>query len=156
MARNDHRRACAGLIALVAFASTTWTSRVGQGRVELGPVEWLEVTLGGVRWLTLGGFVVNPSFPARPDNSGRALLRYATHVEVELTKVFGAGVDATFFSDRRAKNPVAPSELDFTAEAIARLRKVETHLAYERDMPVDRGGLVQQLLYLSFVVAFDP
>lgn len=106
-------------------------------------------------WFTLGGFVVNPTFPSRPDNTGRALLRYASHFELELTKNFGFGVDTTFFSDRREKNPIAPSELDLTAEIIIRLLKVETHIAYERDMPVDRGGLVQQFAYVTFAVALD-
>jgi hypothetical protein len=106
-------------------------------------------------WFTLGGFVINPTYAARPDNSGRALLRYASHFEVEVTKTFGFGVDTTFFSDRREKNPVAPSELDLTAEVIIRLLKVETHVAYERDMPLDRGGLVQHFAYVTFAVALD-
>jgi hypothetical protein len=119
------------------------------GLKDLGAAEDLRGSL------TLGGFVVNPTFPARPDNSGRALLRYAAHLEMELTKNFGIGADTTFFSDRREKNPVAPSELDLTAEVIIRLLKVETHVAYERDMPIDRGGLVQHFAYVTFAVALD-
>jgi hypothetical protein len=39
-----------------------------------------------------------------------------------------------------------PSELDVTMDLGARLDKLELHLAYERDMPVDGGGFVQHLV----------
>jgi hypothetical protein len=32
---------------------------------------------------------------------------------------------------------------------------MEVHLAYERDMPVDQGGLVQSFLYALLVYNFD-
>jgi hypothetical protein len=57
-------------------------------------------------------------------------------------------------TDRRA-SALRPSELDFTADVILRPFGVELHVAYERDMPVDRGGLVQQLVYVLGVVPFD-
>ena len=97
---------------------------------------------------TLGWFAVNPSYAARPDNTGRALFRYALHLSVRYTKYFFVGVDTTFFTDRRT-NPVAPSELDFTGEiGVSVVDGVDIHLAYERDMPVDQGGFVQQFLML--------
>jgi len=49
---------------------------------------------------------------------------------------------------------VRPSELDFTPEIIGRFSRYEVHLAYERDMPVDRDGLVQHFLYLLASVSF--
>lgn len=107
-------------------------------------------------WLTLGGFVFNPTYAARPDNSGRALMRYAAHVEtVFLGGWLAVAVDGTSFTDRRAKNPIAPSELDLTLDLVLRWRALEGHLAYERDMPVDRGGLVQQLVYVLVAASFD-
>jgi hypothetical protein len=51
------------------------------------------------------------------------------------------------FTDRQT-SPFRPSELDLTPEIVLRLEPFEFHLAYERDMPVDRGGLVQQFVYL--------
>lgn len=107
-------------------------------------------------WLTLGGFALNPTYAARPDNSGLALLRYALHSEVSVEDDrVSLGFDFTFFSDRQAKNPIAPSELDFTVDLILHEAPYELHLAYERDMPVDRPGLVQHFVYALFVVAFD-
>ncbi len=105
-------------------------------------------------WLTLGCFAYNPNYYARPDNTGLALLRYGLHNEIS----FWGGrlafaVDATMFSDRQARVVVRPSELDLTPEVIFRIGAAEMHLAYERDMPLDRGGLVQHFAYLLAVWA---
>ena len=119
----------------------------------LGP-SLLDGDLSG--YATLGWFAVNPTYAARPDNSGRALLRYAAHSELSLWhRRLALGADATFFSDRKADNPVAPSELDITGELIGRAEPFEVHVAYERDMPIDRGGLTQSLLYVVVAYGFD-
>jgi len=111
---------------------------------------------GDVRgYLTLGWFAINNTYFARPDNTGLALFRYAAHVEIAgFDDHFALGLDAIFFTDKQASNVVRPSELDFTPEIIARFSRYEVHLAYERDMPVDRGGLVQQFIYLLASVSF--
>jgi hypothetical protein len=102
-----------------------------------------------------GWFIYNPSYYARPDNTGRALLRYMLHGELSLwDDLFSVGLDGTFFTDKD-KNAVAPSELDLTPEIIFHKSRYELHVAYERDMPVDRGGLVQHWVYSAFVVTFD-
>jgi hypothetical protein len=107
-------------------------------------------------YATLGWFAVNPSYAARPDNSGRALFRYAAHSELSLWhRRLALGADGTFFSDRKASNPIAPSELDVTGELIGRADPFEVHLAYERDMPIDQGGLTQSLLYVVIAYGFD-
>lgn len=106
-------------------------------------------------WLTLGCFAFNPTYAARPDNSGRAFLRYAAHAEsVFWTGRFSFALDATSFTDR-VTNAFRPSELDLTFDAIVRFAPMELHLAYERDMPVDRSGLVQHFLYTLAAFAFD-
>lgn len=106
-------------------------------------------------WVTLGGFLFNPSYAARPDNSGLALLRYAAHVEVSaFDDLLSVGFDATLFTDRTA-SWLGPSELDFTTELIFHKGRFEAHLAYERDMPVDRPGLVQHFVFLAGAVSFD-
>jgi hypothetical protein len=111
---------------------------------------------GDVRgWLTLGWFAYNRSYFARPDNTGLALFRYAAHAEISFWDDHVAlGLDAIFFSDKQAANVFRPSELDFTPELIGRFSRYEGHLAYERDMPLDRGGLVQHFLYLLGSVSF--
>jgi hypothetical protein len=106
-------------------------------------------------WATLGVFAYNPSYAARPDNSGLALLRYALHTEVSvLDDLWSLGLDATMFTDREG-NPLRPTELDFTVEAIFHFGAFEVHLAYERDLPLDRSGLVQQFVYLLGGWSFD-
>jgi len=107
-------------------------------------------------YLTLGWFAVNPSYAARPDNTGRALLRYAAHSELSVwQRHLALGVDGTFFTDKRESNVLRPSELDLTGELIGRYDPFEVHVAYERDMPIDRGGLVQSLLYVIVAYGFD-
>lgn len=107
-------------------------------------------------WGTLGVFTVNPSYFARPDNTGRALFRYAAHAQISAWDgLLALALDATFFTDRQASNVVRPSELDFTPELIVRRRAFELHLAYEMDMPVDRGGLSQRFLYALLAWSFQ-
>jgi hypothetical protein len=112
---------------------------------------------------TLGAFVVNPTYAARPDNSGIALLRYALHGEVSFLQSHAAiGLDGTMFTDRR-HHPVTPSELDLTPELIGRLDPFELHLAYERDMPISEPALLstqnaphtQHFVYLLAAWSFD-
>lgn len=107
-------------------------------------------------FFTLGWFTINPSYAARPDNTGSALFRYGFHTELSVWHdYFSVGLDLTMFTDRRADNPVGPSELDLTYEAIVHFSPFEAHLAYERDMPIDRGGLVQSFIYALLVWNFD-
>lgn len=107
-------------------------------------------------WVTLGGFVFNPTYAARPDNSGHALFRYALHGEVStFGDLFSLGLDGTFFTDRETDFVLRPSEFDFTVDLIFHGGPFEVHLAYERDMPVDRPGVVQQFVYVLGVVSFD-
>lgn len=106
-------------------------------------------------WITAGWFAVNKAYFARPDNTGLALLRYGAHGELAAWKKHVAlGLDGTMFTDRR-ESAVGPSELDLTISAIFRAFNTDLQIAYERDMPVDRGGLVQQLLYVLASVPFE-
>ncbi len=119
----------------------------------------LEDALGGgdvSGWFTAGAFLLNPTYAARPDNSGLAFLRYGWHMEISAWKEHVAlGLDATMFTDRRVANSVKPTELDFTPEIVGRLPPFDLHLAYERDMPLDRGGLVQEFVYVLVGWQFD-
>jgi hypothetical protein len=107
-------------------------------------------------WATLGVFAYNPTYFARPDNTGRALMRYGYHVELSvLDDLVSLGLDFTSFTDRRARRPLRPSELDFTPELIFHFAAYEVHVAYERDLPLDRGGLVQQFVYALVAWSFE-
>lgn len=106
-------------------------------------------------FLTLGTFLYNPTYASRPDNSGLALFRYASHVELSVWHDhLSFGVDTTFFTDR-TESHFRPTELDLTPEIIGRIGAFELHLAYERDMPLFRGGLVQDFLYAVWGYSFD-
>lgn len=107
-------------------------------------------------WVTLGWFAYNPSYFARPDNTGRALLRYAGHVELSLwDDLVSLGLDATFFTDRESSQVLAPTELDLTPALIFHRKSFEAHLAFEMDRPLDRSGLVQQFVYVLGVWSFS-
>ena len=113
-------------------------------------------------WFTLGWFAVNPkdrgTYFARPNNTGRALLRYAWHGELSVfDDVVSFAVDTTFFTDRGSHGSVLPTELDLTPEIILRRRPWELHVVYERDMPLDSSEpyLVQHFAYLLAVYEFD-
>ena len=110
-------------------------------------------------WATVGVFAVNPTYAARPDNSGNALFRYALHVETSFLEEHAAiGLDATMFTDRDT-SALRPSELDFTPELIGRFEPFEFHVAYERDMPIDglgaQPGYTQHFVYALAVWGFD-
>jgi hypothetical protein len=106
-------------------------------------------------WVTLGCFAVNPTYAARPDNSGRALFRYALHAELSiLDDLLSFGLDGIMFTDRQTAAFV-PSELDITPEIILHAAPFELHLAYERDLPLDRAGLIQTYAYLLGAWNFD-
>jgi hypothetical protein len=104
---------------------------------------------------TLGWFAYNPSYAARPDNTGRALLRYGLSINLDAFEHhLGVGVDFVSFSDRTT-NGLTPTELDFTPSLAYHAGLAHFQLAYERDMPLDRSGLVQQFVIASASVDFQ-
>jgi hypothetical protein len=123
-------------------------------RVWPGLERGLHGDIGG--YFTLGWFAYNRSYFARPDNTGKALFRYAVHSELSvLEDLFSFGVDATMFTDKEAENVLRPSELDLTPELIFHHRDFEAHLALEVDQPIDRGGLVQKFVYVLAIWCFS-
>jgi hypothetical protein len=106
-------------------------------------------------WATVGTFLFNPSYAARPDNTGLALFRYAAHSELSFwSDHVAVAVDSTYFTARERQHFV-PTELDLTLELIGHYKSTELHIAYERDMPVGSGGLVQQFVYMLAGYNFD-
>ena len=60
-------------------------------------------------WLTLGWFAYNPSYYARPDNTGLALFRYAVHTELSLLNdLISVGLDATSLPIGRPRTHCVP------------------------------------------------
>ena len=91
----------------------------------------------------------NPTYAARPDNTGRALLKYGAYAEL-MYGHFGLGMTTGMFTDRYQPEWMLPSELDLTPSVIFKYDVYDFRVSYERDMPIDRGGMVQQYLYLVF------
>jgi hypothetical protein len=106
-------------------------------------------------WATLGLFAWNPTYAARPDNTGKALFRYGLHGELSLFEdLLSFGLDGVMFTDRET-NAVRPSELDVTPEIILHVAPFEFHVAYERDLPLDQGNFTQTYVYALAVWNFD-
>lgn len=102
-----------------------------------------------------GGWLFhNHTYFARPDNTGRALFRYIAHADLDLYRnrivLF---TDGNFFTDRSSSNVIRPSEFDWVVGLAVRYEKAELALIYERDMPLDQGGLVQR--YVAIQVRYE-
>ncbi|MBA5867662.1 MAG: hypothetical protein GDA67_13300 [Nitrospira sp. CR1.3] len=104
----------------------------------------------------LGGLFHNHNYFARPDNTGRALFRYVGHFDLDLyrQKVVFYG-DFNMFTDRTASNVVRPSELDWILGIAVRWRDYEISFYREQDLPLDRGGLIQEYWAVQLRYAFD-
>jgi len=104
-----------------------------------------------------GGWLFhNRNYFARPDNSGRALLRYVAHADLDLYKnkvvLYG---DVNLFTDGDSDNKANPTELDWIVGLALRWRNSEVAVYYEQDQPLDRAGLIQKYLAIQFRVSFD-
>jgi hypothetical protein len=98
----------------------------------------------------------NSNYFARPDNTGRALLRYVAHADLDLyqNKIVLYG-DMNFFTDRESSNKANPTELDWIVGLAFRWRDMEFSVYREQDQPLDRSGLVQQYWAVQLRYAFD-
>jgi hypothetical protein len=101
-----------------------------------------EETLFGGYFLT-GAFVSNPTFAARPDNTGLVGLRHMLHLETDLYKQYLTFyTDQNFFSDR-TNGWIELSEWDGTYAFTGVVDHFSWRLQYERDAPMDRSGIKQ-------------
>ncbi len=117
-----------------------------------------EETLIGGYFLT-AGFVSNPTFTARPDNTGLVGMRHMLHLETDLYKKYLTFyTDQNFFSDR-TNGWLQLSEWDTTSAFTGLVDHWGWRLQYERDAPLDRNGLKQiyadALLTYRFQAAQD-
>jgi hypothetical protein len=100
-----------------------------------------ETLLGG--YLLTGVFFSNPSFTARPDNTGRVGLRHMLHLEHDLYKQYlTVYTDQNFFSNRD-NGWIELSEWDGTYAVTGLIDHLSWRLQYERDAPLDKSGLKQ-------------
>lgn len=101
-----------------------------------------EETLFGGYFLT-SAFVSNPTFAARPDNTGLAGLRHMLHLETDLYKQYLTFyTDQNFFSDR-TNGWIELSEWDMTYALTGLIDRWGWRIQYERDAPLDRSGIKQ-------------
>ena len=102
-----------------------------------------EETLFGGYFLS-AAFLSNPTFAARPDNTGLVGLRHMLHLETDLYKQYLTFyTDQNFFSDR-TKGWVELSEWDGTFAFTGLVDRFGWRIQYERDAPLDKSGLKQE------------
>lgn len=88
-------------------------------------------------------FASNPTFAARPDNTGLVGFRHMLHLETDLYKQYLTFyTDQNFFSDR-TNGWIRLSEWDGTYAFTGVVDHFSWRLQYERDASIDRRGLTQ-------------
>ena len=101
-----------------------------------------EETLFGGYFLT-AAFVSNPTFAARPDNTGLVGLRHMLHLETDLYKQYVTFyTDQNFFSDRN-EGWIRLTEWDGTYALTGLIDRWGWRIQYERDAPLDKSGIKQ-------------
>src|SRR5437763_4912871 len=99
-----------GLQIRMVVLLTVWLAGV-QGHVTAFEKKGYQLEETG-GYLYVGPFVHNPTFAARPDNSGLVLMRYGLHLDVQPLAWATDSYHSNIFSDRHADNPLRPSEWD--------------------------------------------
>ena len=100
-----------------------------------------ETLFGG--YVLSSAFLSNPTFAARPDNTGLVGLRHMLHLETDLYKQYLTFyTDQNFFSDR-TKGWIELSEWDGTFALTGLVDRFGWRIQYERDAPLDKGGTKQ-------------
>lgn len=113
----------------------------GQETQDAEEREEEETLLGG--YLLTAGFVSNPSFTARPDNTGLVGMRHMAHLETDLYKQYVTlYTDQNFFSDR-THGWMKLTEWDTTYGVTGLVEHWGWRVQYERDAPFDKNGLKQ-------------
>lgn len=107
-------------------------------------------------YAALGWLFATQDYFARPNNTGRVLLRYVLHGEAPVYRdwLWLIG-DTNFFTDRREPNPFAPSELDWIVGIAFRWKQWEVMAFQETDQSIDRSGLTQKYFAIQLKWAWD-
>ncbi|MEW6544785.1 MAG: hypothetical protein AB1411_14395 [Nitrospirota bacterium] len=126
---------------------------VARGKEELegaGQEEWLR------GYLLTAAFLDNPTFAARPNNTGLVGLRHMIHLETDLYKDYlQFYTDQNFFSDRK-RGWITLTEWDQTYAFTGSLGNWGWRIQYEKDSPLDRSGLSQSYGDSVITYAIDP
>jgi hypothetical protein len=94
-------------------------------------------------YLLTAAFPYNPSFFARPDNTGLVGMRHMLHLETDIYKQYLTFyTDQNFFSDR-TNGWIVLSEWDGTYAFTGMVDRFNWRMQYERDAPLDRSGTTQ-------------
>jgi hypothetical protein len=118
------------------------------------PEREAEETLFGGYFLS-AAFVRNPTFAARPDNTGLVGLRHMLHLETDLYKQYLTFyTDQNFFSDR-TKGWIELSEWDGTYALTGLVNRFSWRIQYERDAPLDKSGTKQIYADVLGTVRFE-
>jgi hypothetical protein len=135
------------LALLVAAPSVRALDKQGSG-AHGGAVEGLDWGVDVSGAASVGLAFYNPTYAARPDNSGHALMRYALHSDVNIIgRRLSFPLDLNLFSDRDARGAgrkFVPSEIDVIAGITSTWGvgsgALELSSRVEADHPLDRGG----------------
>jgi hypothetical protein len=120
----------------------------GKGAAALESRGEEETFLGG--YFLTAPFVSNPSFTARPNNTGLVGMRHMLHLETDLYKQYLTFyTDQNFFSDRK-KGWITLTEWDDTYALTGIVDHFSWRVQYERDKPLDQSGLQQ--IYADMLV----
>jgi hypothetical protein len=122
----------------------------GVAKLESKEGERKEQWLRG--YLLTSAFVDNPTFRARPNNTGLVALRHMIHLETDLYKDYlQFYTDQNFFSDRE-EGWIKLTEWDATFALTGAYNQWGWRLQYERDAPLDQSGLKQ--IYADAIVTY--
>ena len=106
-----------------------------------------------VGYVFAGALAWNPSYAASPDNTGRALLRYGTHVELDLVRPWlSLNVDLNLFSDRYSRYGVGPTELDSVVSLVLHWRQFDLAVVGENDQALNLKAYQQS--YISVIASW--
>jgi hypothetical protein len=144
------RRGLVVLLLCVAasLAATPARALDKQGSAHGGEIEGATSGFAFGGSASLGVSVYNPTYAARPDNTGLALFRYAAHFDLDLIgRRLSIPLDLNMFTDRTAvgtARKLVPSELDVITGVTSTWRlgpgALEGGARVEIDGTLDKGG----------------
>jgi len=136
------------LYAAALLAATPARALDKQGSAHGGEIEGATSGFAFGGSASLGVSVINPTYAARPDNTGLALFRYAAHFDFDLIgRRLSIPLDLNMFTDRTAvgtARKLVPSELDVITGVTSTWRlgpgALEGGARVEIDGTLDKGG----------------
>jgi len=152
--RRIPRLATFAVLLLMGAVANTWAlEKYGRPLPEMEGAHAQETEQWLRGYLLTSAFVHNPSFAARPDNTGLVGLRHMVHLETDIYKEYlQFYTDQNFFSDRN-NGWIILSEWDSVTAFTGTINNWGWRLQYERDAPLDRSGLKQ--IYADTLVTYS-